>query len=480
MPDVQSPAPFAGQSPAAAGTAPLSEREIEVLKLVATGATNLEIARALVISPNTVKVHLRNIFEKLGVQSRTEATMTAIRRGWVSVPGAQSLGSGGAQAVGLGTEVQAAVELAPATEPPAVTSLPTRPPIERWQRVYMLLAAVIVSLAALLPGWWQSRGQATASNPFTDMGRPQVAPPLRPQVSRWVSSAPLPEPRSRLALALAGNSLYAIGGETSAGVTGQVAIYDTESNTWLRGADKPTPVSNVAAAVVGDHIYVPGGTMSDGTVTNSLEAYDFQADRWETRAALPVPLSAYGLAVLDDKLYLFGGWDGESYRTDAYRYDPATDRWSSVTPMPAARGFLAASPVDDVIFVVGGYDGERELDTVEVYDPAAEGSPAGPWSRRASLSQARGGLGLATVGSRLYAVGGGWTAPLAFNEQYDLQTGAWSRFEAPMVGEWRNLSLVPDGKKVHVVGGWSGSYLAANEAYQVLLRQLLPFSSKGD
>ncbi len=55
----------------------LSEREIEVLRLIADGASNREIAEQLYISVGTVKKHLNNIFLKLDAHSRTQATAIA-------------------------------------------------------------------------------------------------------------------------------------------------------------------------------------------------------------------------------------------------------------------------------------------------------------------------------------------------------------------------------------------------------------------
>ena len=64
----------------------LTDREMQVLRLVATGRANRDIARDLFISENTVKNHVRNILEKLRLHSRMEAVLYAVRQKLVELP----------------------------------------------------------------------------------------------------------------------------------------------------------------------------------------------------------------------------------------------------------------------------------------------------------------------------------------------------------------------------------------------------------
>jgi DNA-binding NarL/FixJ family response regulator len=75
------PAALAAALEAQSDASALSEREIEVLELVARGLANKQIAYALNIAETTAKNHVKNILHKLGVQDRTQAATTAIQRG---------------------------------------------------------------------------------------------------------------------------------------------------------------------------------------------------------------------------------------------------------------------------------------------------------------------------------------------------------------------------------------------------------------
>lgn len=82
---------FSQPEPSAVQPAPTGEeltpREIEVLEQVITGATNREIAEVLCITENTVKIHLRNILEKLHVQNRVQAAVYAVHKGLLNGAG---------------------------------------------------------------------------------------------------------------------------------------------------------------------------------------------------------------------------------------------------------------------------------------------------------------------------------------------------------------------------------------------------------
>ena len=64
---------------------PLTEREVEVLKLVAKGCSNQEIAEKLIVSERTVGAHVSNILSKLHLANRTQAALYALRKGFTDL-----------------------------------------------------------------------------------------------------------------------------------------------------------------------------------------------------------------------------------------------------------------------------------------------------------------------------------------------------------------------------------------------------------
>ncbi len=434
---------------------PLSEREREVLALVATGLSNQEIARELVISVNTVKVHVRSIFEKLGVQSRTEATLMAIRMGLVAVPG---------------TSVAPVQQSITITEPPReqIAVLPIRSSVTMWQRLFALGAMLLVIVLVVLPATGTGRSETEIANPISD--RPEAsASRVSTFTSRWIEHADLPLARTRLGLAAYGGTLYAIGGNYEGGITGQVDMYIPSRDRWVTRANKRTPVSNISAVTIGDLIYVPGGCDASDTALDKLEVYNPKGDTWTEAAPMPIAVCGYALTVLNEHLYVIGGWDGERFVPSVQEYDPAQDAWRLRAELPYPCGFAVAGTIGETIYVVGGYDGVHEISEALAYDPQRD-----RWSRRAPMKVGRAGAGGAVVGAELYVIGGGWLSPVVTNEKYNPETDTWSTFETPILGQWRNLGVAALDAEVYAVGGWNGAYMRTNRSYRALFRVILP------
>jgi DNA-binding CsgD family transcriptional regulator/N-acetylneuraminic acid mutarotase len=444
------------------GNTELSERELEILKLLATGLSNKEIAAQLYLSPNTVKVHLRNIFAKLGAQSRTEATLIAIQRGYVTVPGAvtpeaapvsEEEAAGPREPIGLAEQ--------PPTEPlpaaPAIEIEPALPGRRRLLLIGLALFAIALAVIAVPRGSAQSSGQ---TQPFSDSASAGAATALQTGDSVWQQLLPMSQPRGRLAAAAIGSQIVAIGGETANGITGLVEIWDANRQQWSTGQSKPTPVANIGAAALGDQIIVPGGYTAGGMPTSVVEAYHVISDEWTSLAALPAPRFAYAIASFNDKVYVFGGWDGQGYANSTFIYDPQAKRWTTGAALPIGRGFAGAAALDDAIYVVGGYADDHEFDRCDRYLPQED-----RWEACAPMSVARGGLSLVPIGGRLYAIGGGWTGYLTFNERYDPGANSWSVVPSPFTGQWRGMGASHVGNDIYALGGWNGQYLNVLEKY---------------
>jgi DNA-binding CsgD family transcriptional regulator/N-acetylneuraminic acid mutarotase len=433
---------------------------MEIVRLLATGATNHQIARELFISVNTVKVHLRNIYGKLDVASRTEATMVAVRQGWVEVHREDA----------ADTESE---ELAGALDAAAAAPvLPGLPDQQRWspvsvaKRVGLLVAIVLALVVLFLPQVLLGGSNGVEADPVEGVFPTAPSDSSR---TRWHTRAQMPTPRTDHAVATHQGLIYVIGGVSSSGATGRVEIYDPNTDAWTTGRSKPTPVGFIAAVEAGDKIYVPGGIDAGRQPQDILEIYDPVRDSWQRGAPLPRPLGAYGLVALDGQIYLFGGRSEGGYVASVYRYDPQADAWEELPAMDRARGFLGAAAMGDQIYVVGGYDDVNEFDLCQAYDPST-----GAWNSCSPMDLPRGGLAVAAVREQLYAIGGGMEGYLAFNERYDPRIDEWNRIETPVAEQWRGLGVAFVNPNLYAIGGWNGDLLSVNEAYQALFQIILP------
>jgi DNA-binding CsgD family transcriptional regulator len=422
----------------------LTEREQEILRLVATGTSNKDIAQKLFISSNTVKVHLRNIFGKIGVTSRTEAAVFAIH-------------------TGLAPDASHPSESSTIKETPVSSSLP--PETRKTSPLRWILLVAVVLLAGGAITYAAIRFNASP-NPLPS------ATPLASTAKRWQDLADLPTARKGLAAAVYENRIYAIGGETSQGITGVMEQYDAATDKWTTLATKPVAVADVSAAVVGGKIYVPGGRLASGSMTNVVESYDPLTKQWEKHAVLPAAISGYSLAAYEGKLYLAGGWDGENILNTLYEYNPETDKWTKRAPMPTARAFAGAAIAGGKLYVLGGFDGAKGLTTNEEYIPDRD-----TWSKKKALPEARYAMGVTSIADLVYAIGGiGGTGGALRALQYSYQQDQWQELESSSAPQsWSYLGLVPLQTHLYGLGGEQDSVPSAvNLSYQAIYTISIP------
>jgi DNA-binding CsgD family transcriptional regulator len=432
----------------------LSERECEILRLVATGASNKQIAQQLVISTNTVKVHLRNIFSKIEVNSRTEATLYAIRVGLVSSPGGGEAVPGSAVEVGVPDAAVIAQDIVHQPSP------------NKFQMRVIVFLSVALLLVITAAGFSIRQFSILTGQPGS-----------QPTMVRWETRAAMLSGRAEFACAVYNGEIYAISGQGSTGLSPIVERYSPLNNAWTKLKDKPTSVMGIQAGVIGGRIIVPGGVGSSGKPLDILEIYDTMTDQWQTGTPIPEAVSAYALAVLDGKVYLFGGWDGEKALNKVYMYDPDTDHWQLKTSMPTARASAGAAISGGKIYIIGGYDGKKALTINEVYTPELDNLGSDPWETGKPLPIGRYGLGASSLADVIYVNGGKDTqgnvvsTPLQFNPD----NRSWSNLDMPPSAVGYGAGQIVIGDYIFTIGGQSGvKFLTTNQVYRAVYTIFVP------
>jgi len=466
----------------------LSARELDVLGCIVNGASNKDAAAELHISQNTVKVHLRNIYTKLGASSRTEAVTIAVQQGIATIPGTETPATTEVAETQDKEETATSTNSKQAAPPPSSEPIPSEEPISEtkssrnWLLIGIIAILGLILLITAVYFGYQTFNPTKTLSPTTQSPTPEPFIEEAIGQTQWYESRPLTTPLTDMAVASVGIDIYHIGGETDAGTTNLVNRFDTSSRTWHEMTEKPTAVSAVSAAVLFGEIYVPGGSTEDGEPTNIVESYSPVNNAWRPIANLPKPISN-GLALSDGSyLYMIGGWDGSKYLDDAYLYDANNDSWRPLPSLPTPLASAAGGVISGELYILGGTDSDQSaLDSCFVFNGDED-----TWHECPAMLSPRKDAGAAIVLNKIYVLGGDEPTgtELPFSEFFDPSSQTWQVVNTPMqedAASWANLGVTNVETKIFALGGRMGDSLSdGNYIYSPFVYQtFIPAASGG-
>jgi M6 family metalloprotease-like protein len=275
-------------------------------------------------------------------------------------------------------------------------------------------------------------------------------------ISPWVSRAPLTKARSAFALAVAGSSLYAIGGRANGTFLAAVETYNPTTDKWTAKAPLPSVrYDGDGAAVISGMIYVPGGRNSAGTLTKTLYAYNVSTNVWSAKVGLPVASGCGATANIGQVLYVLTGCDGSTgFKAQLHRYTPSSNSWVARAAAPAGHGHPAVGVISGKLYVAGGKNAASiTTATLHVYNPSTNA-----WTTKAAMPSARYGGAGRVVNGKLYVVGGfdASGSPVATTMVYDPVTNLWSTKPSMPTARAR-LDAAVINNLLYAVGGRVGS-----------------------
>jgi N-acetylneuraminic acid mutarotase len=270
---------------------------------------------------------------------------------------------------------------------------------------------------------------------------------------RWHEYSALPEARSGLTTVLYDGDVYAIGGQSAAGVSGNVFRYTTTEGMWESLGNKPTPVMDMDGVLIGERIFVAGGITQSLSLTDVLEVFNPRNDTWEVGRPLPEPISNYAAIAYQGELILFGGWNGIQALDTVWIYNPESQMWRKGSPMMNNRMGANVVEVGGKLYLFGGTDGNHQVSAIEVFNPSRDSTGEIAWTVEGRLPDDVVILGVEELAEFVFAVGqlDGETFTVM---NYDVNSSTWqSLYKGTSHTLYSDMGLCTLGGDIILLGG---------------------------